>query len=278
MKLKALAVLIGAVGAAAAILFAVPAGFGRALADPAVAALAPETLEGLFLLALFGLLAIVALLGARLTGRRIALGDAPGRALALGTALGLGGIGAALALANVAGSTQLGLPPQTATRLLVTGSLLVLLQALAEEIYFRGWLQPALAAEWGRWPALLVSSAAFALLHFINATSDPMGLLNLALTGLWLGLLAERSGGVALPVAAHFGWNWAQQMLFGAAPNPGTGNFGALIDVELVGSPWWGGSAAGLTSSAAMTFALAALIVAVLTWPASDGRPAARLA
>ena len=92
-------------------------------------------------------------------------------------------------------------------------------------------------------------------------------LASIALAGLWFGILAERSDGLALPIGAHFGWNWAEEMLFGAAPNPGIGSYGALADVDLTGAARWSGGAEGLNASLAAVFALAALIVLTVAWP-----------
>ena len=95
-----------------------------------------------------------------------------------------------------------------------------------------------------------------------------MTLLNLFLGGLLFGLLAARSGGLAAAIAAHFSWNWAEQLLFGLDPNPGIGSFGSILNLELVGSSWWGGSDEGLNASIAMTFALAMLLAPLLILPA----------
>ena len=104
-------------------------------------------------------------------------------------------------------------------------------------------------------------------MHFFAAAKEPLAFVNLVLAGLWLGVLANRSGGLMLPIAAHFGWNGAEELLFGAAPNPGVGSFGALFDIDLIGNPLWGGSAEGLNASLSTVFVLAALLAACATWP-----------
>ena len=55
------------------------------------------------------------------------------------------------------------------------------------------------------------TAVAFAALHFVNGSFNPMSLLTMTLAGLFFGLLAEKSGGLALPIGAHFGWNWAER-------------------------------------------------------------------
>src|SRR5258708_6682229 len=73
---------------------------------------------------------------------------------------------------------------------LVLGAVLVLVQSVAEEAFFRGWLQPVLCASWGAWAGLLLTAAAFALLHIIAGAHGVLAVVNLFLGGLLFGLLA----------------------------------------------------------------------------------------
>jgi len=68
----------------------------------------------------------------------------------------------------------------------------------AEEIFFRGFMQTALAAVWRPRTAVIVSALAFALLHV-----EPVhAVLALAL-GLWFGAVTERTGSVLPAAVAH---------------------------------------------------------------------------
>jgi membrane protease YdiL (CAAX protease family) len=135
---------------------------------------------------------------------------------------------------------------------------------LSEEVYFRGWLQPVLAERWGAVAAVSLSALAFAALHILGGARSPITLVNLFFGGLLFGALAHYRQGLAGAVAAHFAWNWTEQMVLGLDPNPGLGSFGAFYNLELAGSPYWGGSEEGLNASLAMTITLAALLVPVL--------------
>ena len=238
---------------------------GPLLADALVgavagdAALSPPVGQTAFTLLLFGALLLIGLIGGGLCGRNAAaLGPRPFRRAAAGAAIGLFGIAAATALAWLAGNVATaGAPPQ---RLMLWGSALVLLQVAAEEVYFRGWLQPVLTEAWGQVAGILVSALAFAGLHLAGGAQDLLSLLNLFLGGLLFALLFRRGGGLAAPVAAHWGWNWGEEMLLGLSPNPGVGGFGAVANLELAGSPPWGGGNEGLNASLAMTVALLALV------------------
>jgi hypothetical protein len=152
------------------------------------------------------------------------------------------------------------------------GTALIVLQAGSEEVFFRGWLQPILVKAWGA-AGIATTAVTFAALHLIGGANSVVSVLNLFLGGLLFGLLAARYGGIAAAVAAHFAWNWAEQLLFGLYPNPGNGSFGSILNLDLAGSAWWGGSDEGLNASIAMTFALAILLAPLLIVPARDSQP-----
>jgi membrane protease YdiL (CAAX protease family) len=240
---------------------------------PLVAPLAPTLLgpsasdaaqEALLVLVLFGAMIAVALIGGILLQCRIAaLGAYPMRAATIGGAVGLLGIAIATGYAGIAGTLRGGGGTGGMVSLLL-GAALVLFQAGAEELYFRGWIQPALARAWGVVPAILVTATVFAGLHFLGAGANaPLAFVNFLLGGTLFGVLAER-GGLAGAIAAHFAWNGTEQLVLGLDPNPGLGSFGSLLDLELAGPAGWGGSAEGLNASLAMAMALMVVLVPLM--------------
>lgn len=221
--------------------------------------------NGFFTLFLFGLLAVPPLL---LLVRRHAwatlLGAALGRWTGLGLAMGIGGFTITMSYAWFAGALIPATDGWAGFLPFAFGTLVVLFQSASEELFFRGWLQSDLEKRWdSRW-ALAATALGFAALHVVGGARAPLSLLNLLLGGLLFGLLAQRSRGLAASIAAHGGWNWAEQMVFGTDPNPGRSVFGALFDHDLVGNPLWGGSSEGINASIAMTIVLAALIAPLL--------------
>ncbi|WP_213981486.1 type II CAAX endopeptidase family protein [Sphingomonas sp. dw_22] len=239
--------------------------FGRILENPGVAAWSPVLLESLFTIAVFGILGGIAGLAVRRFGGRAGAGPAAAVSAGVGVVAGAAGLGIAIALSALAGVAHAG-EGGGAGALLLAGAVVTLIQTGAEELYFRGWLQPHLESGWGRWPGLAVTALAFAALHFVSGAFEWLSFVNLVLAGLWFGLLAQRSGGLALPIGAHFGWNWAEEMLFGATPNPGVSSFGTVFDWDLTGSPLWGGSSEGLNASLSASFVLIALVIVAASW------------
>lgn len=232
---------------------------------PLAASLAGEGagagVEAVFTLALFGPLLALALAGGAATGVPAwRSGERPSRAAARGGALGAAGLLLAVAYTALAG-TLLRETGATVSAALLLGLLTVALQVAAEELLFRGWLQPLLARALGLSAAVVATALAFAALHLLGGAAGALPLANLALGGLLFGLIAARDGGVAGAVAAHGAWNAGEQLLLGLDPNPGVGAFGALLDLDLAGAAGWGGSDSGLNGSWAMLFALVALSV-----------------
>jgi membrane protease YdiL (CAAX protease family) len=69
---------------------------------------------------------------------------------------------------------------------------------MAEELFFRAYMQTRLRAAWRPGPAIIATSAAFALLHmeWIHAAMAFM-------LGLYLGALTERAGSALPAIACH---------------------------------------------------------------------------
>lgn len=221
--------------------------------------------ETIFTLAIFVPLLVVAIVGGRLTGiATLNAGARPGVRLGQGAAIGLAGLLLAVGYAAIAGTLVRGAGAPLSVASLALGAIVVLIQVTAEEVYFRGWLQPLVATGWGLRIAVPVVAIGFALLHVAGGLRGPIELLNLGLGGLLFGLLAARGGGLAGAIGAHLAWNGAEQLGLGLDPNPGIGGYGALVDYDLVGKALWGGSDTGLNASVAMTIALLALLVPLL--------------
>lgn len=78
--------------------------------------------------------------------------------------------------------------------------------AIHEELLFRGYAFQKLH-RWNRAVALLVVALLFALLHVNNAAVSWLGLANIFLGGLLLGLAYERYGRLWFPIGLHLAWN-----------------------------------------------------------------------
>jgi hypothetical protein len=225
--------------------------------------------NALFYLILFVPLAGIALGAAALSHvRALRIGEGPGRWIGLGMALGAGGLLATLALSWLQGGLAPGSVPTAAVGVLLLGVVLTLFQTGVEEVFFRGWLQPALVGRIGPIAGIAATAVCFCTFHVAGGARAPMSLVNIALAGLFFGLLAWRSGGLVASLAAHFAWNVIESSLLGLVPNPANDVFGSLIDLDLLGAPLWGGQAEGLNASLGTVAVLLALIVPLVWRPA----------
>ena len=138
--------------------------------------------------------------------------------------------------------------------------------ALAEEVLFRGVPLVLLARALGRGSAIVVISVLFALAHILNPNATLLGLGNIALAGIFLGLAFYAPGGIWTAFGAHLGWN----SLLACLDTPVSG---VPFDIPLLdysaGSPaWLTGGVFGPEGGLAATMALTTAILVVARWVA----------
>lgn len=116
--------------------------------------------------------------------------------------------------------------------------LLLIPAALAEELFFRGWLLRQIGAFSDRTaPVLLLGAILFAAAHF---DFDPQAFLQRALMGAGLAYMALRLGGIEFPAGVHAAHNilivlFLQPLTPGGQSEP-LSAFALLYDVALVAS------------------------------------------
>jgi membrane protease YdiL (CAAX protease family) len=136
--------------------------------------------------------------------------------------------------------------------------------AVGEEIVFRGVVYRRLEERIGTSLALLVSAAAFGLVHAGNPGASWASTLAIALeSGVLLGLAYAATRSLWLPIGLHFGWNFTEGGIFGAAVSGG--QYSGILNASLVGPPLITGGAFGPEASlAALAVSLSASIA--LAW------------
>lgn len=94
-----------------------------------------------------------------------------------------------------------------------------LIQGAGEEVIFRGWWMSALAARRGKAVALAVTAIFFALAHMGNiwppTFESLVGVANVFLFGLFIGLYALKEGSLWGVCGWHSAWNWLLGLGFG---------------------------------------------------------------
>jgi membrane protease YdiL (CAAX protease family) len=179
--------------------------------------------------------------------------------------------GAALLLAVAAGHARwvpdAGTAPEYAGSVLKT-FLVLAPSALAEELVFRGVPLVLLAAAVGRGTALVAVAVAFALAHLTNPNVTALGLGNIALAGILLGLAFYAPGGIWTAAGVHLGWNALLACL--DTPVSGVPFRIPLLDYRPGGPIWLTGGGFGPEGGLAATIAMTLGIVVARRWAGKD--------
>lgn len=136
-----------------------------------------------------------------------------------------------------------------------------LVQGGVEEWVFRGYVFHALRERWSWASSAGATSLAFAVLHGMNPSVGPAGLLNAFLLGLLLAAVVELTGSLLAAAVLHAWWNFAAAVVL-SVPVSGAGFF-HLLDVDLGGPDWLTGGAFGPEGSWVLSAILVPLVFAV---------------
>lgn len=90
-----------------------------------------------------------------------------------------------------------------------------MIQSFTEELGMRGWFMLKITNRFPPLQSVFFSSLLFAVLHLTNPGVHLIGILNLILCGIFLGLVVFYHGNIYLASGFHFLWNMAQGNLYG---------------------------------------------------------------
>ncbi|NIJ67082.1 hypothetical protein FHR20_004060 [Sphingomonas leidyi] len=138
-----------------------------------------------------------------------------------------------------------------------------IVQGSTEELITRGWMMQLVASRHGLWAGIVFNCVIFAVLHGANIAPSAelaLGLVNVALVGLFLSLYAARAGSLWGVCGWHAAWNWLLGLGFGLEVSGNRIQTPPLI-VDLAPNqavPWWiTGGAFGPEASILSTVVLA---------------------
>ena len=147
-----------------------------------------------------------------------------------------------------------------ALRSAVLWAAVFLMVGLAEEFAFRGYLLTTLSSGMGFWPASVVSSLIFGAVHLGNPGENPVGLLTVAVVGMFFCLTVRRTGDLWFAAGAHAAHDFGQAFVY-SVPNSGTLIRGSLFNASVEGPAWLTGGAAGPEGSTLAFVVLALMFV-----------------
>ena len=94
-------------------------------------------------------------------------------------------------------------PAATGLTLILAGVLFSVVNALMEELAFRGIVMDALESQLQATTALAAQALAFGAAHYHGFPAGPVGVVLASIYGLMLGMLRRWANGLAAPVIAH---------------------------------------------------------------------------
>lgn len=123
-----------------------------------------------------------------------------------------------------------------------------ILVGLYEEFAFRGYVQFTLAQAVRFWPAAVVLSVAFGLVHIANSGESKLGVAGVMLTGLFWCFTLRRTGNLWFAVGMHASFDFGETFLY-SVPDSGYLFPGHLSNATLAGPSWLTGGSAGPEAS-----------------------------
>lgn len=133
------------------------------------------------------------------------------------------------------------------------------LVGMFEEFLLRGYSQFTLARAMGFWPAAVLLSCMFGLIHLQNGGEALPGMLAAAAIGFFFCLTLRRTGSLWFAVGFHAAWDWGETFFY-SVPDSGTVFPGHLLKSSFHGPAWLTGGAVGPEGS------LLCFLVIGMTW------------
>lgn len=123
----------------------------------------------------------------------------------------------------------------------------IALAASREEIIMRGYMLHNIMQSANKYLSLLMIAAVFALSHGLNPNITFIGLANIVIAGLLLGVYYIHCGNLWFPIGLHIGWNYFQGAVWGSPVSGIT--LPSIIQLEFVGPELWTGGSFGFEAS-----------------------------
>jgi membrane protease YdiL (CAAX protease family) len=117
-----------------------------------------------------------------------------------------------------------------------------------EEFAFRGYVQFAMGQGVGFWPAAIVLSVIFGVMHATNPGESLVGVAGVVVSGLFWCLTLRRTGSLWFAVGMHASFDFAETFLY-SVPDSGMIFPGHLSNATLQGPAWLTGGTAGPEAS-----------------------------
>jgi hypothetical protein len=135
-----------------------------------------------------------------------------------------------------------------------------LLVGFVEEFLCRGYVQFTLAQAIGSWPAAVVWSLIFGVMHLFNPGENLAGAFEVFLFAIFACLTLRRTGALWFAIGFHAAGDYAETFLF-SVRDSGYAASGTLLNSSLQGPAWLTGGKVGPEAS---VFSMLVVCVAML--------------
>jgi uncharacterized protein len=132
-----------------------------------------------------------------------------------------------------------------------------------EEFFTRGYTQFTLTQSVGFWPAAILLSAGFGVLHLGNPGESWVGILGAVLIGFFFCLTLRRTGNLWFAIGFHASWDWGESYFY-SVPDSGGMAPGHLLHSSFHGPNWLTGGSVGPEGSVFL------FVLLVLLWVVFD--------
>jgi uncharacterized protein len=139
--------------------------------------------------------------------------------------------------------------------------------SVGEELLIRGVVFRQLARGLHPGVAILATGAFFGVMHLGNPNVSLIAAANIALVGVWFGLLVWRTGTLWSSIALHVVWNWFEGFVYGT-PVSGLLPAASVVTIDSGTIPgFWTGGRFGPEAAGVTTVMLALATLATFAWP-----------
>lgn len=194
-------------------------------------------------------------------------GTSPALEYLFGYGVGLLLFGTAWLLCLITGTVRFEGVSQSCSWVIVLFLIGYLIQGMSEEVLCRGFLMQTLSARYAPIVAVVINSALFMALHFLNPGMTLLAAVNLFLFGAFASVFMWKRGNIWSVAAIHSAWNFMQGNLLGISvsgnePQP------SLFATSLTASgAWMNGGSFGLEGGLGVTIVLVCAIAVMLLVP-----------
>jgi membrane protease YdiL (CAAX protease family) len=138
---------------------------------------------------------------------------------------------------------------------------IMIMVGFSEEVLFRGYILNNCMDSFNKYAALLITSLAFSVSHLLNPNPSLMGVVNIVLAGLLLGLYYVHRRNLWFPIGVHITWNLFQGSFYGSEVSGATTD--SVMTLEVTGSDLVTGGPFGFEASIVTSVVLILAIMSI---------------